>query len=102
MHFLIALVLQATTPGAVEPPSQQEQVQPVQPAAPAQAAPPTAQAAAEPTVRCRRAAVTGQRLARRICEREDVIEHREQASSDAVRQMQGGAGGAIPDPGMRP
>jgi hypothetical protein len=102
MHLLIALVLQATTPGAVPPPPEHEQVQPAVVSQPAEAAPPAAQPSAEPEVRCRRAATTGQRLARRICETVDSIEYRAQASSDAVRQMQGGAGGAIPDPGMRP
>ena len=81
MSLLLIVLLQvvAGDPApATAPPAQQA----APPAAAAQQA-----AEEEPEVRCRRRAITGERLARRVCQTVDP--DRDQSVADGVRYLQG-------------
>jgi hypothetical protein len=98
MYLLIALMLQATTPEAVQatPPTEQASQ------AAAQTAPAAEPAAEETEVVCSWQVPTGQRLRRRVCETAQAIDARAQISGEATRDMQIIRGGSLLEPGMRP
>lgn len=97
MYFLIALMLQATAPEAVQASPTENASQ-----AAAQTAPATETVAEDTEVVCSWHVPTGQRLRRRVCESAQTIDARAQISGEATRDMQIVRGGSVLEPGMRP